>query len=157
MTKKVNDFLYEKESYLIRGAFFEVWKAFKGLFKEKVVEKALRKELKERNLKADTQKRIKIFYKDEFVGIYTPDFVINDKIIIELKTKPFITQEDKKQFWYYLRGSSYRLGFLVNFGPEKLEIIRRVYDKARGKYKPIEQGSASDQRTHQRKSASIVV
>ena len=38
---KVEDFLYERESYLIRGACFEVWKQFKGMFKESVVDNAL--------------------------------------------------------------------------------------------------------------------
>jgi GxxExxY protein len=50
---------------------------------------------------------------------------------MEIKVKPMLIQEDKKQFWYYLRSSSYRLGFLINFGTKKLEIIRRVYDLAR--------------------------
>ena len=41
MSKIVKDFLYEEESYAIRGACFEVWKQFKGMFKESVVDKAL--------------------------------------------------------------------------------------------------------------------
>ena len=64
-------------------------------------------------------------------GTYIPDFVIDDKIIVEIKVKPILIQENKKQFWYYLRGSYYRLGFLVNFGTKKLEIVRRIYDLAR--------------------------
>lgn len=46
-------------------------------------------------------------------------------------------RDDERQFWYYLRGSPYRLGFLINFGAKKLEIKRRVYDKAREKYRKI--------------------
>ena len=64
-------------------------------------------------------------------GTYIPDFVIDDKIIVEVKVKPILIQENKKQFWYYLRGSYYRLGFLVNFGTKKIEIVRGIYDLAR--------------------------
>lgn len=63
-----------------------------------------------------------------------PDIIINNEILIELKVKPFLTKEDEKQFWYYLRGSNYKLGFLINFGSRNLEIRRRVYDKARNSY-----------------------
>jgi hypothetical protein len=40
-SKKVNDFLYEQETYIIRGACFEVWREFKGIFKESVIERSL--------------------------------------------------------------------------------------------------------------------
>ena len=147
----VKDFLYEEESYKIRGAAFEVWKTFRGIFKEKIVDRALKRELENRGLKVENQKKINIYYKDEKVGIYVPDFVINDKILIEIKAKSFLTKEDERQFWYYLMGSQYRLGFLINFGSEKLEIRRRIYDQAREKYKKI----SVNQRIHQRQSASI--
>ncbi|MCK9614599.1 MAG: GxxExxY protein [Candidatus Omnitrophica bacterium] len=123
--------LYEEESYQIRGACFEVWNHFGSAFKEGIIQKALVKEFKERNLSVEQQKQINILYKGEKVGSYVPDFVINDKIIMEIKVKPMLLQEDKKQFWYYLRGSNYKLGFLINFGTKKLEIVRRVYDFAR--------------------------
>ena len=59
--------LYPKVSYLIRGACFEVWKSFGGAFKEKVIEKALKKELLDRKLDIKTQKRIEVYYKGEKV------------------------------------------------------------------------------------------
>ncbi|MCK5492379.1 MAG: GxxExxY protein [Candidatus Omnitrophica bacterium] len=43
-----------------------------------------------------------VFYKGEKVGVYIPDFIIDSKIIIEIKSKAVLLQEDKKQFWYYL-------------------------------------------------------
>ena len=131
MNKRVDDFLYEKESYEIRGACFWVWKALGSAFKEQAVDRALSKELKKRGLRVEDQKRIPIQYEGEKVGEYVPDKVIEDKIILELKRKSYVTLQDKKNFWNYLRGSTYKLGFLVNFGDEKLEIKRFVYDKAR--------------------------
>lgn len=127
----MGNLLYEKESYEIRGACFAIWKQFGSAFKETIIEKALAKELRERNLSIEQQKRIDVFYKGEKIGVYIPDFVVDNKIIVEIKVKPVLVREDKKQFWYYLRGSDYRLGFLVNFGTKKLEMVRRIYDLAR--------------------------
>lgn len=128
-----NKWLYQKETYQIRGACFWVWKEFGSAFKESVVDKALTEELKRRGLEVKDQKRINIFYRDKKVGTYIPDKIINDIILIELKRKPFLTKQDKQQFWHYLKGSEYKLGLLINFGDEKLEIERIVYDKARNK------------------------
>ena len=83
--KKVSDFLYERESYLIRGACFEIYKAFGGAFKEKVIDRALTKALEKRGLKVEEQKRIDIYFEGEKVGIYIPDKIINNCILLEIK------------------------------------------------------------------------
>ncbi|MDP3723299.1 MAG: GxxExxY protein [Candidatus Omnitrophota bacterium] len=131
--RRVRDFLYGRQSYAIRGACFDVWNTFGGAFKEVVVERALNKAFAKRGLKVDRQKRIAISYEGELVGIYQPDFVIDDRIVVELKCKPVLANGDRRQFWQYLKGSHYRLGFLIHFGSERLEIIRVVYDRAREK------------------------
>lgn len=107
-------------------------KTFVGEFKKKVVERALMTELKSRGLAVEAQRRLPIFYRGENVDAYASDFGINDRIIVELKAKPFITREDEQQFWCCLRGSQRRLGFLANCGREKRGLKRRVHDKARG-------------------------
>lgn len=122
--------LYEKESYEIRGACFKIWKEFGNAYKESIADKALTIELKSRGLGVEDQKRINVYYNGQKVGTYVPDKVVNSQIIIELKSKPFLTQGDIKQFWRYLKGSNFKLGFLVNFG-NKLEIKRVVYETAR--------------------------
>jgi len=132
--KKVTDFLYEKESYEIRGACFDVWRSFGGAFKEKVIDRSLTKALIKRGLKVDEQKRINIYFENEKVGTYVPDKIIHSSILLEIKAKQFLTKQDVDQFWKYLKGSQYKLGFLINFGPDKLTIKRIVYDKARRKY-----------------------
>ena len=130
-TRTGEKLLYEDISYIIRGACFELYKKFGGDFKESMINKALVKELEYKGLKVNSQKKINIFHRDEKIGVYVPDIIVEDKILIELKVKPFLTKEDDRQFWRYLKGSNYKLGFLINFGPQKLEIKRRVFDKAR--------------------------
>lgn len=61
-----------------------------------------------------------------------PDIIVNNLIFIEIKCNPGLTDRDVKQFWQYLKGSNYKVGYLVNFGkPGGVEFIRRVYDSAR--------------------------
>ncbi len=127
------ELLYKDLTYQIRGACFKIYKEFGGAFKEKIIDKALSKELKNRGLIIDEQKKINIYYLGEKVGTYIPDKIVNEKIILEIKSKPFITETDKEQFWKYLKGSDYKLGLLINFSPNGLDIKRIVYDTARKK------------------------
>lgn len=130
--KRTTQLLYEKESYLIQGAFFEVYKRLRNNYKESVIHNALFQELNARGLKVEKNKAIVVLYRGQKVGTYIPDLVVNDAILIEIKCKPFLHKEDIKQFWYYLKGSDYKVGYLVNFGkPDGVEFIRRVYDTAR--------------------------
>ena len=112
--KKVEDFLYEKESYEIRGVCFRIYNTLGGGIKEKIIEKVLQKELIKAWMKIETQKRIDVLYDGEKIATYIPDMVVNEKIMIELKSKPFITKSDEKQFWGYLKGTSFPLGFLIS-------------------------------------------
>jgi GxxExxY protein len=125
--KKVADFLYEGESYKIRGACFQVYNTLGGGIKEKIIERALSVELKKQGMGVGHQVRVPMSYQGETIGMYIPDLVVDNKIMIELKSKPFLTSEDEKQFWGYLKGSPYELGFLVAFTPQKLVIKRFVH------------------------------
>jgi len=127
--KKVSDFLYEEDSYKIRGICFKVYNILGGGIKEKIIERALFKELISQGMVVENQARIDIVYDNEKIGVYIPDFIVNDKIIVEIKSKPFIKKEDEKQFWGYLKGSKYKLGFLMGFTPAKLIIKRYVHTK----------------------------
>jgi GxxExxY protein len=124
--------LYEQESYKIRKAAFDVYRELGCGHKETVYQKAIYQSLINQGLKIEKEKRLQVMFENTNVGTYIPDFIIEEKIIIELKAKPFLIKEDIKQFWQYLKGTEYKLGFLINFGkPGGIEIIRRVYDSAR--------------------------
>jgi len=125
------DVLYPDLSYEVVGAIFEVWKKLGPSFKESVYQKALIEEFKNRGINFESQKLIPIYYNDKKVGSYTPDFLVDNKILIEIKHLPRLTFKENKQVWYYLKGTPYKLLLLVNFGGSQLEIRRRIYDKAR--------------------------
>lgn len=126
--------LYKEESYIIQGGAFEIYKQFRNRHKETVYLKAFIEYLKNRGLSIDKEKQIPIYFENKKVGVYVPDIVANNCIFIELKCKPNITRDDIKQFWYYLKCSDYKVGYLINFGsPRGVQIIRRIYDTARNK------------------------
>ncbi|MBI2621939.1 MAG: GxxExxY protein [Candidatus Levybacteria bacterium] len=126
--KSDKSFLFKEESYLIRGACYSLYKKFRNTQKESIYQRSLLLELTAKGLKAVKEKHLPIYHLGERVGVYVPDLVVNNSIIIELKAKPFIHKDDVSQFWYYLKNSDYSLGFLINFGePDGVRIIRRVY------------------------------
>jgi GxxExxY protein len=130
--RKTQKLLYEHESYLIRGACFDLYKELGNGHKESVYQKGLSILLKEKGLDVDREKRIQVKINDTNLGNYTPDFVVNNLILVEIKAKSYLTVQDKKQFWHYLKATDYKLGFLVNFGKAGgIQITRRIYDTAR--------------------------
>ncbi len=93
--------------------------------KESVYQKALVLELEKKKLKFSEQKSLEIFYDGKKVGNYKPDFIIEDKVIIEIKATEFTITNYEQQLKYYLKGTNYALGLLVNFGASPF-LIRRV-------------------------------
>lgn len=119
--------LHEELTYTIRGALFEVHKKLGPVHKEKVYQNAIALELKKREIVFEREKRISIYYDNEKVGSYVPDFVVEQKVILEIKAVPFMTKKMEDQVWYYIQASRYRVALLANFGVSSLEIRRRVY------------------------------
>ena len=126
MPDKMTELILKDVTFQIIAAVIEVHKILGYGFLENVYEKALLKELRLRGLKAVTQKEIKVIYKDEEVGSYFADIVVNDDIILELKSVEHLTNAHKAQLLNYLKGTGSRLGFLINFGKEKAEYKRLV-------------------------------
>lgn len=119
---------YEGLTYKIRGAIFEVYNALGPGFKEGIYHNSLREEFDKMKIKYNDKKKIKINYKGKDVGIYEPDFVVEDKITIELKAVDIMPKVFEKQLYSYLKATGCRIGILVNFGGEVLDIRRRIYD-----------------------------
>ena len=127
MTNKVDNFLYEELSYKIRGCAFKVYNQLGFGHKENIYQKALGIELKNENLNFTVEESLPIIYQNEKIGTYRPDFVIDKKIILEIKAVPFMPKSYETQLTYYLKGTNYKLGFIINFGSNKLDIRRRIW------------------------------
>ncbi len=126
------ELLYPELSYKIQGAIFSAYRLYRNTQKEAVYHNTLMEMLKEQGLCAMKNQQIPIVYHGKKMGTYTPDIIVDDKIILELKAKPLLFKSDLTQFWHYLKATSYKVGYLINFGKSNgVEIIRRVYDTAR--------------------------
>ncbi len=113
-------------TYLINGAIFEVNKELGPGFLEKVYENALMFELPNRGLKAKNQVPIKVKYKGNEVGEYFADIVVEDQIILEIKTVDSLQKIHEAQLLNYLKATGFKVGILVNFKKTKAEIKRFI-------------------------------
>jgi GxxExxY protein len=119
-------------TYAINGAVFEVNRVLGPGFLEKVYENALLIELKSRGLKAQSQIPIKVLYREDVVGEYIADILVEESVIVELKTVESLEKIHEAQLLNYLRATGIRLGVLVNFKHPKAEIKRLVYNLPEG-------------------------
>lgn len=123
----MSNLFYRDESYKIRGALFAVHNELGCGFLERVYQDALEVEFRLRNIPYEREKAIQIVYKGEPLGEpYRADFVCYGKVIIELKSVSEILDVHRAQIINYLKATKMKLGFLVNFGEESLNIERIV-------------------------------
>jgi len=120
-------------TYAVNGSVFEVNKVLGPGFLEKVYENALLIELKRRGLTAESQVPIKVLYKENVVGEFIADILVEGKIILELKTVKTIDKIHEAQLLNYLKATGIRVGILVNFKHPKAEIKRMVLDLPEGR------------------------
>ncbi len=130
---KVVDLLYKELSYQIRGAAIEVKKNYGLGHKEVLYQRAFAEELNLRGIGYEREKRIGIYSPKtgKVIGSYQPDFIVEDKIVVELKAMAQMPGRMKDQLYSYLRNSAYELGFLVNFSSEGVDIKRVIYTNDR--------------------------
>jgi len=123
----VTDGLYADLSYKVIGALYEVHKELGSAHKEVIYHKAAAIELKKRNIPFNDEKAIEVKYKGKKIGLYRPDFIIDNKIVLEIKVAPQITSAMQDQVYYYIKGTEYKLALLANFGTKRVGIKRLIY------------------------------
>lgn len=119
-------------TYAINGAVFEVNNILGPGFLEKVYENAMLIELKNRGLGTERQVPITVSYKDNVVGEYLADLLVEDKVIVELKTVENLDKNHEAQLLNYLKATGLHVGLLVNFKRKKADIKRVVLDLPEG-------------------------
>lgn len=118
--------LHEELTGSILKLFYEVYNELGYGFLEKVYQNALFNELKTNGFEAETQKKIKVFYKHNEVGEYYADLIVNNKVILELKAAEYISDAHVFQLVNYLKSTNIEVGLLLNFG-KKPEFRRKIF------------------------------
>ena len=95
--------------YIWVPGFWVVWHKLKSLF-----------------MKCECQKELNVYYKNEIVGTYRPDIIVEDKVILELKAVSKLRPEHEWQLVNYLKGTGLNVGLLLNFGLSA-EMKRKVF------------------------------
>ncbi|MBQ8720840.1 MAG: GxxExxY protein [Paludibacteraceae bacterium] len=120
--------LEEDLTYKIRGAIFAVYKELGPGLLELIYEAALVYELRKRGLCVEQQKELKVYYDGVILPIdYKIDLLVENKVIVELKSVSELKDVYFKQLLTYLRITNKRVGLLVNFNTNDItQSIKRV-------------------------------
>lgn len=126
MAKESKDFSLQPVTQQLIGAAFEVHNVLGYGFLEKVYQRAMQVELQARGVKTELEPKIQVRFKGVVVGDYAADLLVADKIIVELKVDAEYQSLHEAQLLNELRGTGIRLGYLINFGRERVEYKRLV-------------------------------
>lgn len=110
----------------IIGAAIEVHKTLGSGFLESVYEEALAIEFDLRTVRYERQKGIDVFYKGLLAKQFVCDFLVGEKVLVELKALKAITNIEEAQILNYLRATGVEVGLLINFGEQSLKYKRLV-------------------------------
>ena len=113
----------------IIGAAMEVHSKLGPGFLESVYEEALAYEFQLQNIGFEKQKEVPVFYKNKQVKQFICDFLVDSRVIVELKAIKEITEIEKLQVVNYLKAGGFQVGLLLNFGQKSLEYKRLVNTK----------------------------
>ena len=121
--------LHAEVTEKIIGCAFKVINELGSGFLEKVYENALAYEIRKSGLKVKQQFPIQVFYADTVVGDFTADLLVEDQVVVELKTVKALDSVHYAQCINYLRATRLDVGLLINFYSRKLE-YRRILNSA---------------------------
>ena len=100
---------------IVKEGACSIYKELGAGYNESVYEEAMAVELREKKIKYDVEKNTEIFYKGFKVGVHRLDFIIENKLVVELKAQPHLMKSHEWQTRTYLKTLNLNNGILVNF------------------------------------------
>jgi GxxExxY protein len=110
--------MYEELTGRIIGIFYRVYNDLGYGFLEKVYENAMAHKLRQAGLTVQQQHPIQVYYEGLIVGEFYADMLVDERVILELKTAEAIAPAFQAQLINYLKATPIELGLLLNFGPK---------------------------------------
>ncbi len=123
---KRKDLVHVDLCYQIMGVLFDVWKNVGYGHKEKLYQKAIAQGLKASGLRFREQLPAKVYYAGTAIGMYYFDFLIEDKIVLEIKVREYFSKNDITQLYSYLRTKNLKLGLIAHFTRSGVKFKRIV-------------------------------
>ena len=111
------ELLYEDLTYSVIGAFFEAYNTLGFGFLEHLYVLALERELLARGHRVAREVWVSVMYKGEELGKQRIDMIVDDTLVIEIKSTYDRHKAAARQLYNYLRGTNLRVGLLLHFGP----------------------------------------
>lgn len=108
-------------TYKVIGTAMEVHRTLGPGFQEVIYQRALALELANCNIEFEREKETDVFYKDELVGTRRADFIVEGKVVVELKAVVKLEDVHLAQAKNYTVAYDYPKGLLINFGGKSLE------------------------------------
>jgi len=119
------ELIYPELSYKIIGILYSIQNELGNKYQEKYYQNAIAIELESEKIKFQKEVPVNLFYKGKKIGMYYFDFLIEDKMILEIKATDKFKINDFKQISAYLKSKDLKLGIIANFRTEKL-VYKRV-------------------------------
>ncbi len=118
--------LHKEITEEIIKAYYTVYNELGYGFLERVYQNAIYAELKDKGFEVEVQKKILVHYKEKIVGEYFADLIVENKVIIELKSCESLVHEHDIQLLNYLRATEIEVGLLLNFG-KRTAFRRKIF------------------------------
>jgi len=122
---KNQNIIYKELSYKLIGIIYDVYNELGYGYQEKYYQKAIATALNKENISYKKELCAPLKYKDEKIGNYFFDFLIEDKIILEIKKGDRISRRDIEQLYAYLKNANYKLGLIIRFTSKGI-LIKRI-------------------------------
>jgi GxxExxY protein len=120
------NYLHKDLTEKIIGAAMEVHRTLHSGFLESVYEEAIAIEMNLQKVPFERQKPIDVFYKGKLAKQFFCDFVVDGKVLVELKAIKKLTENEDAQVLNYLKATGFQLALLINFGTLSLEFKRII-------------------------------
>ena len=120
------DLIYPELSYQIIGVLFEVYNEIGSGFYEKYYQRATAIGLKNAGLIFKEQVHTKLIFQKSIVGGHFLDFLIDNKIVLEIKKGDRFSKNNIEQIMNYLKTNKLKLGIIANFGQNQLKFKRII-------------------------------
>jgi GxxExxY protein len=127
--KNDGKWLYRELTEKIIGSCYRVHNDLGAGHKELVYKEALCKEFEEEQIEYKQEVHLAVRYKNTNVGTYRADFVIENKVLLEIKAVEFMPKYYETQLLRYLKSTGYEIGLLINFGAGSVQIRRRIISR----------------------------